>query len=64
MLLALGLSIMFNTIGGQLDECLNGFLAICPIVIYILHVILVILVARTIVVCCEGVRRQYVDSEY
>ena len=30
---------MFNVIGGQLDERLNAFLAICHVVIYVLYVI-------------------------
>ena len=39
MLLVFWLSIMFNIIGGHLDEHLGAFLAICPVVIYILYVI-------------------------
>ena len=34
-----GVSIMINTIGGQLAEHLTAFVATCPVVIYILYVI-------------------------
>ena len=39
MFLVFGLSIMFNTIGGQPDERLNAFIATCSVVNYILYVI-------------------------
>ena len=47
MFLVFGISIMFNTIGGQLDVRVNAFLATRPVVMYILHVV-VILVANII----------------
>ena len=39
MVVVFYLSIMFNIIGGQLDERLNAFLATCHVVIRMLYVI-------------------------
>ena len=46
MLLVFWLSIMWNKIGGQLDERVNAFLATCHVVIFMLYVIVVKVVAN------------------
>ena len=46
MLLVFWLSIMWNIIGGQLDERINAFLATCHVVIFMLYVIVVKVVAN------------------
>ena len=54
MLLVFGLSIMSNTIGGQLDERLNAFIATHPVVIYILYVINCDFVANKMMMMNDG----------
>ena len=54
MLLVFGLSIMSNTIGGQLDERLNAFMATHPVVIYILYVINCDFVANKMMMMNDG----------